>query len=137
MASLRLHAELDPIEQQQRARLIAQQALRFCYTMIYRVAQYTRYVKADTTTTFRYDFSASPQRFIDLLRTGKLQADDEAFASTPEDESEVLERIHARDWMALNSPPARAGFADWQSLSRRLIYRPVDLISRVKAVGDR
>jgi len=78
LPALRLHRELDPDDWAQRRGLIARLTLRFAYNMVHRVPQYTRFVRAETTTRFKYDLSADPQRFIDLLRTGELRADDDA-----------------------------------------------------------
>jgi hypothetical protein len=137
LGSLQLWAEMDEHARAQRAWNTARQTLRFCYTMIYRVAQYTRSVKAETTTSFRYDFDASPDRFIDLLRTGALRPDDEEFATDPAGEMEVLEQIRARDWKSLCNPPDRSPVDSYAPLKRRLSRRPIDWISKYKPVGDR
>jgi hypothetical protein len=137
LAQLRLHAELDPAARAALRRSIARQTLRYAYTMAYRVPQYSRYVKADATTRFRYDFSADPQRFLDLLRGGALRADDEQFATDGVGEDSVLDLIAARDWQALRAPGAGPAQQTYVPLRRRLLMRPVDLVSRWKPVGGR
>ena len=80
--SLRLYADLSDDERRAAQRRLPRQTLRFAYTMVHRVPQYIEAVKAEATTRFRYDFDADPERFIDLLRSGVLRADDESFART-------------------------------------------------------
>ena len=48
-------------------RKIARQALRFAYTMVWRLPQYVDQVRAVTTTKFEYAQGAAPQRLIDLF----------------------------------------------------------------------
>lgn len=137
LESLKLHADLDEHTRAQRAREIARQTLRFCYTAIYRLAQYTNHVTADTTTSFRYDFTADPARLIDLLRSGELQPDNDQYADDLAGESAVLERVRARDWESLRREPERVFVGRRDRLKRRLSHRPIDWIGRRKPVGDR
>ncbi len=96
LPALRLHDDmLDALERDERRATISRLTLRFAYTMAHRVPQYTRFVRADATTRFRYDLSADPQRFIDLLTTGELRADDEGQAEDSADEDAVLQQIEA------------------------------------------
>jgi hypothetical protein len=136
LPGLRLHAQLDvPALQRLRAE-IARQTLRFAYTMVHRIPQYMRHVRAETTTRFRYDLGADPARFIDLLRTGRLQPDDDTCASDAQAEDAVLERVAARDWQGLlDALPADAGPQD--SVLRRPLFRPVDVVRQWMPVGDR
>jgi hypothetical protein len=134
--AVRLHTDLDPAARKTIARHIERQTLRFCYTAVYRIPQYTRYVKARKSTEYRYDMSADPQRFIDLLRTGKLRADDVDFAPDTVAEDEVLEIIEKRDWASVK-PAATSDAQASDRIRRRLIYRPIDWIADRKPVGDR
>jgi hypothetical protein len=93
-------------------------------------------VRAETTTRFKYDLSADPQRFVDLLRSGELRADDEDYAIDTREEDDVLQRIARRDWQGvLDSlePDARA----YEAVRRRLMFRPIDTIRQRMPVGDR
>jgi len=135
-ASLVLHMDLAPDEREAVARRISRQTLRFCYTMVYRVPQYTQYVKADTTTRYRYDFTADPQRFISILKTGLLVADDDTSAADASEEERVLETIRQRRWADLREPPVES-HQEFSALRRRMLYRPVDIVSAWKPVGDR
>lgn len=138
LSSLRLNIDLPAQDREQLEREVARRALRFCYTIAYRMAQYTRFVKADATTRFRYDFGADAGRFIDLLRGGPLSADDATWAADPSGEDEVLELIRQRRWDALQ--PDSAGVSTdttLRTLQRRLLLRPIDRIRRRKPLGDR
>jgi len=137
MARLRLLVELDSQEQEQRRRIIARQTLRFCYSIIYRVPQYTRFVKTQTTTSYRYDIEADPQRLIDLLRTGTLTADDATGAADTLGEDEVLNLVRERKWGELVAAPEDEAGRTLTPIRRRLLARPIDLISNWKPVGDR
>jgi hypothetical protein len=136
LAALRLHDILDPDVLAARRAAIASRTLRFAYTMIHRVPQYVRFVRAETPTRFRYDFDADPQRFVELLQTGRLCADDEAFAADGAEEDVVLEQIAHRDWTGLLealAPEPRT----LSSLRRRLLFRPIDTVRAWLPVGDR
>jgi hypothetical protein len=92
-------------------------------------------VRAETTTRFKYDLSADPQRFIDLLRTGELRADDEECALTTQEEDEVLQCIDRREWQRLLDrlePDAR----DFERVQRRWLFRPIDTIRQRMPLGD-
>jgi hypothetical protein len=136
LSALRLRADLAPGERAARERATARQTLRFCYTMAYRVAQYTRFVKAEATTRYHYDLAADGGRFISLLRGGALLADDDACATDCAEEDEVLELIDARKWTALRTLPSTT-IGEYAPLRRRFLARPIDLISRWKPVGGR
>ncbi len=136
MARLQLDVDLDEAARTARSAHIRRQTLRFCYTMIYRIPQYTRYVIAETTTRYRYDLSAPPARFLELLQSGRLQADDATFADDARGEEAVLDAIGRREWASLlDAGPERD--AARARLLRRPLMRVVDAIARVKSVGDR
>lgn len=136
LGALRLHADLDEAELARRRESIPRLTLRFAYTMVHRVPQYTRYVRAETTTRFKYDMSADPQRFIDLLRSGELRADDEEWADDLGAEDEVLQRITRREWAELLDVP-EPGNRHYESLRRRLMFRPVESLRHRMPLGDR
>lgn len=133
---LKLHADLKETERKCLREEIPRLTLRFVYTMVQRVSQYTQFVRAETTTKFKYDMSADPQRFIDLLRSGELRADDETYATGPQEESEVLAQIAAKDWQGLIDaiePDTR----NYAPLKRRLLFQPIDMIRDWMPLGDR
>lgn len=136
LQTLRMHADLSEGERRAMQRRLQRQTLRFAYTMVHRVPQYTEAVRADATTRFRYDFDADPKRFVELLRSGVLRADDESHASDIHDEDAVLARVAARDWRGLLDalePQAHA----LQPLKRRFPFQPLDAIRQRMPVGDR
>lgn len=136
LADLRLHADLDADELAHRRALIARLTLRFAYSIVHRVPQYTQFVRAEATTRYRYDMSADPQRFIDLLRGGELRADDEDYAEGTGDEDDVLQRIASRDWEGLLDalePDSRT----YEPMRRRLFFRHIDAVRQLMPVGDR
>lgn len=134
--SFRLHADKEQGDRDLLAKHISRQTLRFCYTMVYRIPQYTKFVKADTTTKYRYDLSADPQRFIELLRTGRLDADDDVFSQSVTEEDEVLDLITNRDWDSV-CRQSIGEEREYAPIRRRMLFRSVDLISNWKPVGDR
>lgn len=136
LAALRLHCEMSGEERHAVARRIARQTLRFCHTAVYRLPQYTKEVRAVTTTSYEYDFAADPDRFVQLLATGRLQADDAATAPDARGEDEILDAIERRDWAALTTP-AQPTDVRFSKLRRRFTYRPIDWIGERKSVGDR
>lgn len=136
LSCLQLHAELEAAEQSRRRESIPRLTLRFAYAMVHRVPQYTRFVRADATTRFKYDMSADPERFVELLRGGELQADDEECADDTRAEDEVLQRIERGDWQGLLDalePDTRA----YDPVRRRLLFRPIDNIRQRMPLGDR
>lgn len=136
LASLRLNAELDAAEQAKRRESIPRQTLRFAYAMVHRVPQYTRFVRAEATTRFKYDMSADPQRFIELLRSGELRADDDEFATDAQAEDQVLKQIARRDWQGLIDavePDTRT----YEPVRRRPLFRYIDNVRKWSPIGDR
>ena len=136
VSRLELWSGLAKEERARRAATVARQTLRFLYTMIYRIPQYTSCVRAEATTRYRYDFNADPRRFIELLSGGELRADDETAAESVEAESAVLELIRERRWDQLRA--SEHGMpGNLRRLRRRFPYRIVDIVARHKPVGDR
>jgi hypothetical protein len=136
LATLRLWVDMEEAEHALRQREAARQTLRFLYTMLHRIPQYSQFVRAEATTRFRYDFNADPRRFIDLLTTGTLQPDDAEHAASPDEEQAVLDAIQARTWEQLAEMPAHER-RQYQRLRRRVLYRLVDWVAERKPVGDR
>jgi hypothetical protein len=136
LQALVLHCSLDESHRAAHAAQIARQTLRFCHTMVYRIAQYVPQVRCVTTTRYEYRDGADPQRFIDLLRSGVLQADDAAAASDSTAEDEVLELIAARDWEKLLDASPVATQPALHPVRRRWMFRPVDRLREALPRGD-
>ena len=137
LSSARLHVTLDQEEQIILSRDIRRKTLRFGYTMAYRVAQYARHVLAESSSRYHYVAGADPERFINLLRTGQLHADDATFADDTEAEEQILDAISLRDWQALATKHPLQDNGPRQQIRRRWLFRPIDSIRNAMPVGDR
>jgi hypothetical protein len=133
--SLQLHVQLERERRESLSRDISRRTLRYLYTTAYRIPQYTGFVRAETATKYWYDLSADPQRFVDMLTTGTLRADDDTFTDTSDGEDEVLDLVRRREWAALRHPQVNSGNRD--RVNRRPLFRYIDWISARKPVGDR
>lgn len=124
-------AELEVV--QERLRRLA---LRFSYTTTHRMPQYVRHVKAISSFAYRYVPGADPARLIDLIRTGRLEADDRATAPDTSDEDEVIEKMRCGQWDTLrlgshqDEPPTGR-------VRRRWLFQPIDFVRAKMPVGDR
>lgn len=136
LQELRMHADLPDGERRAKQARLQRQTLRFAYTMVDRLPQYTEAVKADATTRFRYDFEADPKRFIDLIRSGVLLANDDTHAPDAYAEAAVLARVAERDWHGLLDE-IEPHVLSLQPLKRRFLFQPIDAIRRSMPVGDR
>lgn len=136
LPSLRLDADRSEAARavvvEQRCRM----TLRFAYSINHRLPQYVREVRADSTTSLHYDLNADPARWIDLLRTGELRADDDGSAADAAEEDEVLARVRTGDWEAILAavvPPPQAT----DRLRRRPVFQWIDTVRPWMKVGDR
>jgi hypothetical protein len=131
-----LQVDLPQGEQRAAERRLRRLGMRFCYTFSRRLPQYAQHVRAVSSSQYRYPAGADPQRFIDILRTGKLRADDETFAQTQAEEDAVIAKIEAGAWSELVAP-APPGDDSARRVQRRWLLRPVDYIRDKMPVGDR
>lgn len=136
VAAMTLRADESAETRAAAAAQIARRTLRFCHTMAYRVSQFVPYVRCVTTTRYEYVDGADPQRLVDLLRTGVLQADDAQESTSAEGEDEVLGTIAARRWEELIAPPAAAPALPAAPIRRRWMFVPVDRIREAMPRGD-
>jgi hypothetical protein len=136
LSTLCLHESLEDRARKDAVEQITRFTLRFAYTMVHRIPQYTDFVRAETTTCFRYDHTADPQRFVNLIRTGILEADDNSYATNNSAEDVVLEIIAKRDWQrilnSVTTAPLPGGI-----MQRRWLFRPLDTVRKWMPVGDR
>ncbi|MCI2807800.1 capsule biosynthesis protein [Eoetvoesiella caeni] len=137
LALLKLNMDLPPEMQMRRARAIARQTLRFCYTMTHRLPQYVDHVKAETTTQYLYKEGADPNRLLNILTTGRLEADDATYSSDSREETVVLDRLLMHDWAALREPGLEFDRDLYRPMTRRLLYKPIDSIRNKMPIGDR
>ncbi|WP_412051282.1 hypothetical protein ACK6D9_08155 [Hoeflea sp. Naph1] len=120
-------------------REISRKTLRFCYTFAHRIPQYVDYVRCVTSTQYEYHKGGNPQRFLDIIQSGKLSADDDDFAADSSHEDTVLELIEERKWTELM--PDMESITTSQraeiKILRRNIYRSIDFIRSFFRHGDR
>jgi hypothetical protein len=136
LKSLTLLVDADDQSRRRKAMQVSRQALRFCYTMAYRVAQYVKYVRCISPTEYRYIDGANSQRLIDLIRTGRLLADDASASVNDSAEDEVLEIIKSRAWDRLMMEGAVSAGMYGRSHPRRWMYRGVNRIRAAFPRGD-
>jgi hypothetical protein len=136
LKSLTLLVDEEDQVRRRKAAQISKQALRFCYTMAYRVAQFVQYVRCVSPTEYRYVDGANPQRLIDLIRTGRLLADDSSAAANESAEEEVLEIIDSRGWDKLAKDFAPSTGQPSRTRQRRWMYRGVNRIRAAFPRGD-
>jgi len=137
-ASLIVGDPSDPVKRQQVERSRARQTLRFAYSAIYRAPQYVNEVRCIATTRYEYA-DASPDRLMNLIKTGVLDPDDVVFADNTNEEDEVLDLIADRKWHEILDQSRRLAQKDVtgrQELSRRMPYQLVDTLRERLPRGD-
>ncbi|AMO22089.1 hypothetical protein GCM10027034_23850 [Ramlibacter solisilvae] len=137
LQELVLQVELPAQQQAAAQRRARRLALRFCYAMSRRLPQYAQQVRALSSSAYRYAPGADPQRFLELVRTGQLKADDASFADSEAAEDEVLVQMERGEWRALVAPPAADADDPSVRVNRRWLLRPIDYIREKMPVGDR
>jgi hypothetical protein len=117
--------------------LRVRRGLRYGYTHTYRFSQYVDFVRAVTTTRYRYFDGADPHRLESMLRTARVEADDPTVAPDATGEDEVLALVESRQWQQLidRSPPMRERGAI--RISRRPGLRWIDGLRERFPTGDR
>lgn len=81
--------------------VVIRKALRFIYLRSSRYPQFVDYVRAIETTRYHFFDGADPGRLMQMLATGRVAADDAAFATDATEEDEVVALIVQRQWQAL------------------------------------
>jgi hypothetical protein len=136
LEALRLLVDKDEEARRREAAEISKYALRFCYTMAFRVAQFVDYVQCVSPTEYRYVDGANPQRLNDLIQTGRLAADDESSAMQEAGEQEVIELINSRAWDELAREDEPSANKPSRPAQRRWMYRAVDRVRAALPRGD-
>lgn len=112
------------------------QVLRFIYLFASRYPQFVDFARAKTPLDYGYRPGADAQRIIDLLKTGRLQADDPSVAADDREESDVVARMKAWAWGELAEHPDPQ-FADLSKIQRSFAFRWVDGMRGMFPPGDR
>ncbi|MEJ8837046.1 hypothetical protein [Ramlibacter sp. AN1133] len=136
LAGVSLDVDLPPQERAAAQDRLRRAVLRFLYTVAWRLPQYVQHVKAVSTTSYRYVPGADPHRLVDLLRTGRLEADDACASPDAAGEDRVVALLQSGEWESLRQPAAE-GPAASDRLRRRWFLQPVDFIREKMPVGDR
>ena len=136
LATLRLHVDEDPEKRMLLERQIAQQAIRFCYTMVYRFAQFVEFVKCNNTTQYEYLGGADPGRLTALVESGVLAADELTYGSDAKGEMQVLDMIQGRQWSEIASAVEPAPNRPLEPVLRRWQFALVDRVRNAMPRGD-
>lgn len=111
-------------------------ALRYGYTHTYRFGQYVDYVRAVTTTRYRYFEGADPERLTRMLASGEIEPDDPAAAVDTAGEDAVVAQIQARHWDPLLTPDEPLTAREI-AVRRRPALRWIDAVRERLPRGDR
>ena len=117
--------------------LVIRKTLRFLYLRSHRHPQFVDFVRPIETTRYTYRDGADASRITDMLRTGKLVADDARYAPDENEENLVVELLKGKRWGELadyvvpepNLPPLE--------IKRRPALRWVDEVRAMLPRGDR
>lgn len=137
LAALQLDASLPEAARMDLQHSRARQTLRFAYTMTQRVPQFTRFVRARSAADYDYLQGADPRQLLELLASGSLQADDTQQADHPMEEEAVLDLIGARAWAQILEAATPDQSRPPDSIGRRWMFRPLDMVRRHMRMGDR
>lgn len=110
--------------------------LRYGYTHIYRFSQFVDYVRAVTTTRYRYYEGADAARLERMLAGGEIEPDDATTAADSAGEDAVVAQVEARRWASLlteDEPAAAREIA----VRRRPALRWIDALRERFPQGDR
>lgn len=135
LASVKLLRD-RPLEEQKYTRQCSRKnALRFAYTIAYRVPQYVEQVRCITPTSYVYRNDGDAERLVRLLTNGILEPSDTTYAKDSSEESAVLNLMQAREWEKLiyNSKPGKELRSIDRSALSKLLYMARNLMPR----GDR
>jgi hypothetical protein len=111
--------------------------MRYAYTHAYRFSQYVDYVRAVTTTRYRYFEGADPARIASMLQTGRIAADDDDASADAAGEDEVLALVAQRDWKRLLDLAPQATARTETRVARRAGLRWVGRLRESFPIGDR
>lgn len=117
--------------------MVIRRTLRFLYLRSNRFPQYVNYVRALETTRYTYFDGADPQRLVDMLKTGKVSADDRTYASDLMAEDQVVDKIKSKKWGLLADYVVLKPELQSLKLGRRFGLGWVDSIRARLPRGDR
>lgn len=116
---------------------IQRKTLRFVYLRSKRHPQYVDYVRDLGISNYEYFRGGDPNRIVEMLKTGKLQADDKSFSETEGSEITVLEMLKNCDWEGLVAEGDSNKVLPPLQIRRRFLFRWIDLLRNKFSRGDR
>lgn len=113
-------------------------ALRFAYTMVWRIPQYVDFVIPKKTIDYEYLDGCDFERFTRLFLRGVLEPDDCVYNLNGCDgEARIIEKINARKWRDLLFKNDEIYNKEIISVKRRFFYGWVDPVRKLTNLGDR
>jgi hypothetical protein len=119
------------------ADIVRRKTLRFLYVRSHRFPQFVDYVKALETTRYQYFAGADAGRIIEMVKTGRIPADDSTYAHTEQFEDDVLAALARSDWGALAGQQVSEPKGVPYEVSRRKAFKWVDGFRSKFVRGDR
>lgn len=117
---------------------IVRKTLRYVYLRYKRSPQFVDFVKAIKTTKYKYYKNADANRLINLLKTGKIVADDERYSEVETSEDFVVQLLREKKWEAIvdmNKPVSSK--LEELPITRRFGFRWIDGLRDRLPRGDR
>lgn len=116
---------------------VIRKTLRYVYLRAKRSPQYVDFVKAITTTKYKYYDGADANRLIEMLKTGVLVADDASFADSGLEEELIIDVLKNKDWKKLADYEYVEPKLKSTVVQRRLGFQWLDSFRSNFARGDR
>jgi hypothetical protein len=116
---------------------VVRKTLRFLYSSDRRYPQYVDFVRALQTVKYQYYEGADPERLVQIINSGRLEADDSTVAQSSEAEDDVVAQLESRDWRALSEYASPVHNRKKLEIARRPALKWVDTARARFALGDR
>lgn len=115
---------------------VIRKTLRFLYVSARRHPQFVNYIRAITTTRYRYFQGADVNRMISMFQNKTLLADDNSYASSQEEENKVISLIQNKKWDEFKNFHEQEKNLQPLKLKRRISYFWVDMLREFFPRGD-
>ena len=116
---------------------VIRRTLRYGYTMARRFAQYVDYVQAISPTRYRYFAGADPDKIVQALQSGFLEADDTEIAPDDKGETKILSLIMEKRWDEISAFGDEMNSKRVLDIGRRWSLRWLDGLREKLPRGDR
>jgi hypothetical protein len=112
--------------------------LRFVYCQMARMPQFTKFVRAEQPTNYRYYVGGDVARLERLIVTGDLEPDDARETGSGDQEDAVVQALRSANWVALlNQAPVFTPPGPRYAVKRRFGLTWIDGARQVMKRGDR